>query len=150
MHIDLIKAKLAQIDAAREVVRKRTGELRTLKKSAEADGLDNLALKEAMLIEEKPVGETIQHQRNVGRYLRIMDVPIGTQWNMFEEKSDEDSLDIFAQGEQAGREGVSADQNPGIPGSTKFERWAEGWEKGQQFLREKIGRGDGAAPTAEP
>jgi hypothetical protein len=142
-HIRLIKAKLVEVEQAKTKVRQRNGELRTLRKTATDDGLDTDALKRALVVEETPVGEVIQTERNVGRYLCLMGVPVGHQWSMFDDP-DQPPLDPFAMGEQAGREGAPM-APPFDPGTPAFVQYEDGWRAGQKTITDTMG-----PPASEP
>lgn len=150
MHVNLIKAAEIEWRELRDKASQAQGVLRNRYKVAKGDGVDVDSLKLAFRIAERSSGEVISEQRNVGRYLRIMGAPVGTQWNLFEDTQDEgvQKLDATAAGEQAGREGADRDSNPHTPGSELWFQWNNGWNTGQDSIAQTLGRGNGAGAEA--
>ncbi len=150
MHINLIKAAELEWRELRDKASAAQGVLRNRYKVAKQDGVDVDSLKLAFRINERSSGEVISEQRNVGRYLKIMGSPLGTQWNLFEDTQDEgvQKLDAKAAGEQGGREGVDRDSNPYQPGTELWFEWNNGWQVGQDAIASTLGRGNGAGAPA--
>lgn len=138
MHINLIKAAEVEWRDLRDKASTAQGVLRNRYKVAKQDGVDVDSLKLAFRIAERASGEVISEQRNVGRYLKIMGSPLGTQWSLFEEEGEngKPKVDANLQGQHAGRNGEPAENNPFTPGTEEFTTWAEGWVNGQQMLGE--------------
>lgn len=142
MHANLIRAAKAEWQEARDEATKRQGVLRNRWKVAKNDGVDTDSLKDALTFMEQSTSEVVSGQRNVGRYLRIMGSPLGTQWSLFEDSVTEDGrpkVDSNLQGQHAGRNGEPAENNPFTPGSDDFQAWADGWVVGQNMLAKGIG-----------
>ena len=142
MHVNLIKAAETNWQEARDRAAELQGVLRNRYKVAKNDGVEIDALKLAFKIAQRTSGEVVSEQRNVGRYLRIMGSPLGTQWSLFEDSVTEDGrpkVDSNLQGQHAGRNGEPAENNPFTPGSADFVAWAEGWVVGQNMLAQGIG-----------
>jgi len=149
MHINLIKAAEVEWRELRDKAAQAQGVLRNRYKVAKGDGVDVDSLKLSFRIAERSSGEVISEQRNVGRYLRIMGSPLGTQWSLFDQEDAEGvTLDATAQGEQAGREGADRDGNPFTPGKPDWFAWNNGWQTGQDALASGLGRGNGAEASA--
>lgn len=147
MHINLIKAAEVEWRELRDKASAAQGVLRNRYKVAKQDGVDVDALKLAFRINERASGEVISEQRNLGRYLKIMGSPLGTQWSLFEEEGEDGKpkVDPNLQGQHAGRNGEPAENNPFTPGSEQFTDWAEGWVAGQQMLAQGVGTTNGGA-----
>lgn len=148
MHVNLIKAAEANWREARDRAAELQGVLRNRFKVAKNDGVDVDALKLAFKINERASGEIVAEQRNVGRYLKIMGSPLGTQWSLFEDSVTDDGkpkVDASLQGQHAGRNGEPAENNPFTPGTDDFAAWAEGWTNGQAMLAGGIGKGGSGA-----
>ena len=145
-HIDLIKASEIEWREARDKAAELQGVLRNRYKVAKGDGVDIDSLKLAFRIAERAMGEVVSEQRNVGRYLKIMGSPLGTQWSLFEEPdADGAKPDATAKGEQAGREGADRDSNPYSPGTPDWFAFNNGWQAGQDTIAATLGRGNGEA-----
>ena len=149
MHVNLIKAAETNWREARDRAAELQGVLRNRDKVATNDGVDIDALKLAFKIAERASGEIVAEQRSIGRYLRIMGSPLGTQWSLFEDSDADEGkpkVDANLQGQHAGRNGEPAENNPFTPGTEDFTAWAEGWTSGQSMLADGIGKsGSGAA-----
>lgn len=143
MHVNLIKAAETNWQEARDRAAELQGVLRNRYKVAKNDGVDIDALKLAFKIAQRTSGEVVSEQRNVGRYLRIMGAPLGTQWTLFPEDEPANgagpTVDANLQGQHAGRNGEPGENNPFTPGSDDFQAWAEGWVVGQNMLAKGIG-----------
>lgn len=143
MHIGLIKDAEAKWRKLRDEATQAQGVLRNRYKVAKNDGVDVDSLKLAFRIAERVSGEVISEQRAVGRYLRIMGAPIGTQWSLFDEVEieggDGPKVDPNLQGQHAGRNGEPAENNPFTPGTEPFTEWAAGWVNGQEMLASGVG-----------
>lgn len=148
MHVNLIKAAEANWREARDRAAELQGVLRNRYKVAKNDGVDVDALKLAFKITERASGEIVAEQRNIGRYLKIMGSPLGTQWSLFEDSVTQEGrpkVDANLQGQHAGRNGEPAENNPFTPGSDDFAAWADGWTNGQAILAGGIGKSGGGA-----
>ena len=149
MHVNLIKAAEIEWRELRDKASQAQGVLRQRYKVAKGDGVDVDSLKLAFRFAERATGEVISEQRNVGRYLKIMGSPLGTQWSLFDEPdADGAKLDATAQGEQAGREGADRESNPYTPGTPNWFAYNNGWQNGQDAIAQTLGRGNGAGAEA--
>jgi hypothetical protein len=149
MHVNLIKAAEIEWRALRDQASQAQGVLRNRYKVAKGDGVDVDSLKLAFRISERSTGEVVSEQRNVGRYLRIMGSPLGTQWSLFDEPdADGASLDATARGEQDGKEGLDRASNPYAPGSSDWFAYNNAWQMAQDKLAEGLGRGNDASGAA--
>lgn len=149
MHINLIKAAEIEWRELRDKASQAQGVLRNRYKVAKGDGVDVDSLKLAFRIAERSTGEVISEQRNVGRYLKIMGSPLGTQWSLFDQEDEEGvTLDATAKGEQAGREGADRESNPYTPGKPDWFAWNNGWQTGQDAIAATLGRGNGTEAAA--
>ena len=144
MHVNLIKAAEVEWRELRDKASQAQGVLRNRYKVAKGDGVDVDSLKLAFRIAERSSGEVVSEQRNVGRYLRIMGSPLGTQWSLFDSEEAAETIDPAAQGEQAGLNGEPRDVNPYTPGSTPWFMWNNSWQTGQDKLAEGLGKSSGA------
>ena len=150
MHVNLIKAAKVEWRELRDKASQAQGVLRNRYKVAKGDGVDVDSLKLAFRISERASGEVVAEQRNVGRYLRIMGSPLGTQWSLFDSEEAAETIDPAAQGEQAGLNAEPKENNPHTPGTTPWFTWNNGHQVGAEKLAENlrtgnVGGGEGAA-----
>lgn len=143
MHENLILAAELEWHKKRDDASVAQGVYRNRLKVAKSDGMDVDAFKKAAKEAKRTAGEVIAEQRNIGRYLRIMGSPLGTQWSMFDGEEAAETIDPAAQGEQAGLNGEPRENNPHTAGTTPWFMWGNGWQLGQDKLAETLGRGNG-------
>ena len=105
MHVNLIKAAEIEWRELRDKASQAQGVLRQRYKVAKGDGVDVDSLKLAFRFAERATGEVISEQRNVGRYLKIMGSPLGTQWSLFDEP-DADGAKLDATAQAAARDAL--------------------------------------------
>lgn len=148
-HITLIKAAEVEWRELRDKASAAQGVLRNRYKVAKGDGVDVDSLKLAFRIAERSSGEVVSEQRNVGRYLRIMGSPLGTQWNLFAEEEGEDgkpanaALDAELQGQHAYSNNEKLFNNPFQPGTEEHQQWSVGWTNAQNANARSMGTTDG-------
>lgn len=133
-HINLIKAAEIEWRELRDKASQAQGVLRNRYKVAKGDGVDIDSLKQAFRIAERAGGEVVSEQRAIGRYLRIMGSPLGTQWNLFEGEQAAETIDPVAQGEHAGLNSEPRENNPYQPGTEPAFMWHNGWQAAQDKL----------------
>lgn len=148
MHVNLIREAKENWKKARDAATQAQGVLRNRRKVAKTDGVDMDALDDAFAIEAAGTGPTMSKQRNVGRYLRIMNVEVGHQWTLFDNVDDEavQQLDATAAGEQAGVNGEPKENNPHTNGTELWFQWNNGWQVGADKLTDSFR--SGRAPEA--
>jgi hypothetical protein len=134
-HIKLIAAAAAISAQAKATAASKRKILTNRYKAAGVDGMDIAALKRAFIIAELPIGEVVTEERNLGLYLRCMDVEIGHQWSLF----DSPEIDIKAQGEHAGKNGEGIESNPHKPGTEEYMQWLENYQKGEASIAQSMG-----------
>lgn len=148
MHVNLIKAAEVEWRELRDKASRAQGVLRNRYKVAKGDGVDVDSLKLAFRIAERATGEVVSEQRNVGRYLRIMGSPLGTQWPLFDSEDAVETVDPAAQGEHAGLNGEPRENNPYTPATTPWFMWNNGYQVGQDKLAGSFGGGETGAEAA--
>lgn len=143
MHVNLIKAAEIEWRELRDKASQAQGVLRNRYKTAKGDGVDVDSLKLALRIAERASGEVISEQRNVGRYLRIMGSPIGTQFSLGFDEIDApvQELDASAAGEQAGLNGEPAGNCPYQAGTEQAFAWRNGHQIGADKLSDSFRTG---------
>lgn len=155
-HIDLIKAAEAEYDEARDETSKRSGVLRNRYKVAKEDGVDIESLKLALKLAKRTSGEVVTEHRNVGRYIRLMSLPIGTQFGLFEVPADKEAegadrgpaMDAELQGQASYRNSEPRENNPFQPGTQEHVDWGQGWNNAQTHTAMSMKPGNGAGATS--
>lgn len=130
-----------EIDAA-------TGRKRAILKRAKAAGIDLDALALMQRLAKLETDEAAMRLRNLARYSAWANMPIGTQADLFgatddqrpTEKAQAEHNEWQADdaGYQAGKAGDSIDNNPHPAGTPFYDRWRQGWHKGQEVLAHKL------------
>lgn len=153
-HIQLIEASHVEWQEARDKAAELQGVYRNRLKVAKGDGMDVDALKLAFKIKARPAGEFVSEHRSVGRYLRLMAAPVGTQFGLFDfldEKADGAPKDLEAEatlaGEHAGLNSEPRSNNPHDPGSTKWFNWNNGHQVGTDKLAGNLHTGSAHPAT---
>ncbi|MBX3502813.1 MAG: hypothetical protein KF889_25490 [Alphaproteobacteria bacterium] len=128
-HIDQIQgAHLRLEEKLRETASVR-GEFAAIKKAAKKAGAPVAAIMEALGLKKQEAGEVVSHYRNVGRVLKMLNAPLGTQWNLFADVETVDVMDADAAGYHAGKNGEPASNNPHQAGTEEHARWTGGWNR---------------------
>lgn len=137
-NVRLIQADQIALDELVAAANEQRGVLRNRYKVAKKDGCDVEAIRLVLKLGKRTSGEVVTEHRNVGRILRLLDHPLGTQYNLFvvggEDEAPATAMDAELQGQHAGRNGESADNNPFPPGSAEHVEWRQGWGNGQAML----------------
>lgn len=157
-HIDLIQAAELEFDEARDAAAVKSGILRNRYKVAKNDGADIEALKLALKLAKRTTGEVVTEHRNVGRIIRLMNLPIGHQFNLFPvddvaaEPKDEKSIEAEATlaGEHAGLNGEPKSNNPHQGGTPQWFGWNNGHQVGADKLADGLRTGNAHPATGAP
>lgn len=157
-----IELAWTEIEAAGRIMQKARAGLAAARKTAKTDCGGNKSwvdsIEEGVKLKRQGDkggdGAEVTRHRQVGYVLRTMNVPLGTQYNLFaapdesaEAGSGKPNVDANLQGQHAGRSGEPAENNPFTPGTAEFADWAEGWVNGQAMLAKGMGAGAGAEAT---
>lgn len=154
MHVNLIKAAEIEWRELRDKAAQAQGVLRNRYKVAKGDGVDVDSLKLAFRIAERSSGEVVSEQRNIGRYLRIMGSPLGTQWSLFDDEGESDAdgkpstkpgFDAELQGQHAWANNEPISNNPFTPGTDDFVAWETGHNNAMAAAVRKMGPGEASA-----
>ncbi len=125
------KAK-AELDSVRGVYRDR-------RKKFEKDGLNLHAYDNIVKLRSMDLGKVQVDSADTGRYLRILQHPLATQLELFQNITvPEPVVDANLQGQAAGKNAERAENNPYTPGTESFAAWAEGWVTGQAMVAEGL------------
>lgn len=148
-----IEVALAEIDAAGRIMQKARAELSAVEKTAKTDlGSKGwvMSIKEAVKLKRQAdkggTGELVTEHRQIGRALRLLGVPLGTQFHLFAEPPEEVRAEVTVKdqelaGYHAFRNKEPRDNNEWQPGTANHVSWDTGWLKGEKDAIEEIGRG---------
>lgn len=134
-HLAKINSTEKAMQKAKEEFDQAKGVHQSAYKAAKGDGCDIDAIKLARNLDQQDHGVTQITYANVARVLNLLESPLGSaQMDLFGAIVTVDSpkVDPFVRGEADGKAAVDAGDNPYNAGSSEFQRWAEGWAKGQQ------------------
>lgn len=139
-HIDTISLAQIALEAAVTVQREKNGALRNAYKLAKEDGCDIDAIRSASKLKKMDVGVVVTQHRTIARVLKLMQAPLGKQYDLFTDVEVVDQLEARAAGVHAGRNGEPADNNPHQPGTDEFADWRAGWGEGQAAIVAGMGK----------
>lgn len=158
----LIEADLVEIDAALKIVQKARADFGATRKRAKNDlgsktWVDAIvaAVKLKRQSDKGGTGSIVTEHRQIGRVLRLMDCPLGTQWSLFavpEEKAAEDApangVPRLAEAELAGQHAASNGEprsnNPWQPGSQNHVDWDAGHANAEAAFQKMTDTSDSA------
>jgi ribosome modulation factor len=145
-HLKAIKAKLKAMDPILEELNEARGVYRNARKLAKKEGVNLDALDIILKLENVDMGKVQVDHADAGRYLRILESPLATQLDLFQNMQVvAPEVDARLQGRQAGGNAEPAENNPFTPGSEQFQQWAEGWAEGQNDNAEAFKTAQGSA-----
>lgn len=139
-HIELIQAAELEYDEARDETSIKSGILRNRYKVAKSDGVDIESLKLALKLAKRSTGEVVTEHRNVGRIIRLMNLPIGHQFELFSVPADEEAtdgkpsaMDAELQGQHSYGNSEPLTNNPFHPAEQTelYNEWRSGWMNAQ-------------------
>lgn len=149
-----IEAALIEIDEAAKVMASARGKLSAARKltkkdcgsKAWADSIE-AAIKLKRTASRGGTGEIITEHRQIGRALRLLDCPLGTQFNLFavaEEKEQagegaRPGMDAELQGQHAWANNEPISNNPFQPGTEDFVAWETGHNNAMAAHARKMG-----------
>lgn len=143
------------MDRVQDELKSARGIYRSALKAAKKQGVNQAMLIEAMRIKTiADEAEEAMHFRDLGRYLRYLNSPLGAQFGLFDDGQVEVSADARAQhdeweandqGYRAAQAGTPIDQNPWPPGSEIAQVWSLGWKRGKKVVDDVL-----AGNPAEP
>lgn len=128
-HVDqLVGAQLRLEDKLRECASER-GVLANAKKAAKKAGVPVDAVMKALALKKRPAGEVVSEYRDIGRALKYLEAPLGTQWGLFNDVETVDVMDADAAGYHAGKNNEPASNNPHQAGTEEHANWTGGWNR---------------------
>lgn len=137
-----LKRELAQVQSAVQLGFKK----------AKAAGINPDILKAVLKARKEEPAQIEQNMRDFFRYALWLEMPIGTQPNLFAASDDAPRPTERAKAEQkeweardagfdAGVAGRAHDTNPHVPGTLLHQAWAAGHSKGVEFIKEGLRTG---------
>lgn len=157
-NLTLIAADQVALDKLKEAVAEQVAVLRNRYKTSKDDGCDNDAIRLYLKIKKRPAGEIVSEHRSLGRILRLMEDPLGTQWQLFSIPADVEAakegvvpMEAELQGQHAYSNGEPLENNPfgSEPGSQNYVDWRQGWVNAQNAKARSMGPSNGAIRTSE-
>lgn len=154
-----IEVALSEVDAALRIVQAARANLGVARKTAKTDlgskaWVDSVvaAVKLKRQSEKGGTGEIVTEHRQMGRVLRLMNCPLGTQFNLFgvaaeteipESLGGKNGMDAELQGQHAWRNSEPESNNPFQAGSENHVMWQQGFRNAMAAHAGTMG--DGAA-----
>lgn len=143
IHIDTITRAQKKHQLSHAETKRLNSIVRNAYKAAKAQGIDVDALKSAFEKAKRPAGEVIAEERNVGRYLRVMEVPLGRQYQFAFDQPDAPEakaaeVDAGAAGEHAFRNGEPPSNNPHVAGTAQHADWSSGYHAALRRTAEEM------------
>lgn len=154
---DAIEVALIEIDTAMRTVQAARAGLAAAQKTAKTDlgskeWVESVkaAVKLKRAAAKGGTSSIVSEHRQMGRVLRLLDTPLGVQFNLFAMPTDEEikadpvksEAEATLAGEKAGREGQPMDNCPHTPGSAEAFAWRNAWQRGFDAAAEALARGD--------
>ena len=154
-----IEVALIDIDAAMRTVQKARADLGAARKTAKTDmgskeWVDSVvaAVKLKRQAAKGGMGAIVSEHRQMGRILRLLDCPLGTQFGLFDVpaetvtgadgKPEATENEAELRGERDYKSGLKITDNNYMPGSAQFAAWAAGWVRAQKANVAGIGGAD--------
>ncbi|NEI71038.1 hypothetical protein GR212_15775 [Rhizobium lusitanum] len=132
-HVDKITSLKAKVASA-------TAELRNAYKTAKSDGVPKEDIDFAIALEKDDDDKMIQRRRRETELARLLNHPIGTQFEMFDSDPRPLAERSFEDGKQAGLKGKDCAPDNAM-GDEARNKWIEGWHAGQAILAQKFAKG---------
>lgn len=143
------------MDKVADELKSARGVYRSALKAAKKIGVNQAMLIQAMqIVTVQDEAEVTMDFRDLGRYLRYLNSPIGAQFGLFDDgqvevsadaRSEHDQWEANEQGYRAAQAGTPIDQNPWPPGSEIAQMWSLGWKRGKKVVDDVL-----AGNPAEP
>lgn len=163
--IDKILEAKADVDKIQTSLDKAKGVLRNAYKVAKDKGAPIDDVRAWVQLKRLSQGEVVTSHRNIGRIMRVMGDPLGTQYNLFSVPADEPgeegkpksahpAMDAELQGQHAYRNNEPRTNNPFTQGTEEFVAWDGGWNNAMNANIRSMGPkgangvGKGAEPAA--
>ncbi len=133
-HHDAMNSKWKGVERAKESYDQAKGVYQSSRKAAKKEGVNLTAYDINRALEKQDLGIVQIDHADAARYQKIMGSPL-VQLGLFDSVVvPPPAVDAFLQGEQAGKNAESTDNNPFQAGTDNFVKWSEGWAKGQKSV----------------
>lgn len=131
---EIITELFAGLDEAMVVCQEWRGKISAARKVAKKDGCDVEAIVAAIKLKRRDPDEVIAEHRNMVRVLKLLESPLGTQFDFFKDVEVKDTVDARTAGRAAGKNGEPPENNPYAAGTEQNADWKAGWLDGQAEL----------------
>lgn len=155
-HYRLIGDAKREMDRITEELRSARGQYRSALKIAKKHGVNQAMLIEAMRIHTiADEAEVAMEFRDLGRYLRYLNSPLGSQFSLFDDgaadvptdvRREHEDWEAHEQGYRAAQGGVPIEECPHPAGSELAQVWSLGHAKGSKVAAD-FQAGNPAEPT---
>jgi len=146
----LLMDNVAKIERLKADLATKTAEIRNAYKVAKADGIPKKDIDYVLKIKKQDDDEVRQDLRRRAELARWMRVPVGVTPDLFD-RADTEPFDekAFNDGRVVGMAGGDR-QSPYDPTSTDEQNWLQGYDEGQQALKDAfVARQMGATATSD-
>lgn len=154
---DAIEVALIEIDTAMRTVQAARAGLAAAQKTAKTDlgskeWVESVkaAVKLKRAAAKGGLGSIVSEHRKMGRVLRLLDTPLGVQYNLFAVPADVDAepgktsaMDAELQGDAAWRNNEPESNNPFQAGTENHVLWQQGFRTAMAVAANKMGPGNG-------
>lgn len=156
-NFDAIELAISNVDAGLKIVQKARADLGVARKTAKTD-LGSKAWVESLVAAVKlkrqadkgGAGELVTEHRQIGRILRLKNVPLGTQFKLFAFEDEKVAggevaagMDAELQGQHAYGNSEPLTNNPFQPGTQEHVDWGHGWTQAQTAKVRSMGPANG-------
>lgn len=135
------EAEKLRYDAAKKVVKQH-------RKWMEGHGVDLKTFDFVLSKIDCAPEEVMTDMARAGEYMRALGSPIAHQFDLFEQPGPDMGERWIHDGFKAGLNGEDADSNPHHPNGAGFQKWLDGYQRGQTAILAgmNMARNDDAAP----
>ena len=137
--INLLDKDRKAMEKVKEELDSLRGTYRERRKEFKAFGFNLDAYDNTVKLRSMDLGKVQVDSADTGRYLRVLDHPLATQLELFQNmEAPPPEVDVALQGLNAGKGGEPVDNCPHQPGTADYVTWRANWEVGQQQVREGL------------
>lgn len=142
----LLRGHMDKVAGLKTKIASLTGELRSTYKLAKGDGIPKWEIDFALSLEKDEDDAMLERRRRETELARLLNHPIGTQFDMFDSDPRPLRERALEDGKQAGLKGKDATP-PHAAGTEAYDAWMEGWHASQAIMA--AGFKQGPKPDAE-
>ncbi len=149
-YVRLVGDAKREVDRLSDELSSARGVYRSVLKAAKKAGINGPMMIRAMSIHTTEDEDLVAMDfRDLGRYLRYLNNPIGTQLGLFDDgwdkvevpddaRKEHEEWEAHDHGYRAAQDGIPIDQNPNPPGSEVAQVWALGWKEGKRVVNDVL------------